>query len=335
MTIVLAVVSSLLASFALTGLARRYAERRRLVDVPNNRSSHALPTPRGGGVGFVIAYLVAVGLLHARGVVPFNTWLALSGAGAAVAAIGFVDDHAPTPARVRFLVHVLAAVWVLAWIGVNPEAAVGSGEWPAWLGALAAVLFIVWLLNLYNFMDGTDGLAGIEAVTVGLGAAWLTAVALPGNSLWLLPLVLAAAVGGFLVWNLPPARIFMGDVGSGFLGVCLATLALASLTRAPALFWVWVILLGVFVVDATFTLLRRMVRGRAFYEAHRTHAYQHAARRFGHRAVMLAVAAVNVLWLAPIAWLVATNRLPGGYGLALSYLPLIGLAMYFRAGSEG
>jgi Fuc2NAc and GlcNAc transferase len=139
-------------------------------------------------------------------------------------------------------------------------------------------------------MDGIDGLAGVEAVSVGIGAAAVSFVVLPQSSVWLLPLLLASAVAGFLVWNLPPARIFMGDVGSGFLGVCLSILALESLSLGAPVFWAWIVLLAVFVADATFTLLRRMVRGRAFYEAHRSHAYQHAARRFGHRAVTLAVA---------------------------------------------
>jgi Fuc2NAc and GlcNAc transferase len=331
--IALIIVATLLASILLTGLARRYAEHRRLVDVPNSRSSHARPTARGGGIGFVVTFEVALAALFAAGFVPLHTWLALFGAGIAVAGIGFLDDHRPMPVKIRFLVHVLAAVWVLVWLSPSLNGAIG-GAWPVGLVALVAVMFIVWLLNLYNFMDGIDGLAGIEAVSVGLAAAGLGFALLPAGGTWFLPLVLAAAVGGFLVWNLPPARIFMGDVGSGFLGVCLATLALESLAQLPALFWAWLILLGVFVVDATFTLFRRMARGRAVYEAHRSHAYQHAARRFGHRAVTLTVGALNVLWLLPIAWLVATGRLGAGWGLAASYLPLLAVAVYFRAGSD-
>jgi Fuc2NAc and GlcNAc transferase len=256
----------------------------------------------------------------------------LLGAGAAVAGIGFVDDHRHVPAKIRFLVHVLAAIWALLWLRPS-DGALGSA-WPVPLVAVVTVLFIVWLLNLYNFMDGIDGLAGIEAVTAGAGAAWLGFVLLPNGGTWFLPLLLAAAAGGFLVWNLPPARIFMGDVGSGFLGVCLAILALESLALRPAMFWAWLILLGVFVADSTLTLLRRVVRGRAFYEAHRSHAYQQAARRFGHRAVTLTVGAFNVLWLWPMAWLVATGGLAAGWGLAAAYLPLLAAAVYFRAGSD-
>jgi len=331
--IALVLSATLLASILLTGFARRYAERRRLVDVPNSRSSHALPTARGGGIGFVIAFLAALAALFAAGLVPLDTWLALLGGGTAVAAIGFIDDHRPVRARIRFLVHVLAAIWVLFWL--TPSGGAIGGGWPVPLVTVVGVLFIVWLLNLYNFMDGIDGLAGIEAVTVGLGAALLSFALWPEGGTWFLPLLLAAAAGGFLVWNLPPARIFMGDVGSGFLGVCLATLALESLALRPAMFCAWLILLGVFVVDSTFTLVRRVTLGRAFYEAHRSHAYQQAARRFGHRAVTLTVGAFNVLWLWPIAWLVATDELGAGWGVAAAYLPLLGAAVYFRAGSDG
>lgn len=331
--IALAVAAAFVASWLLTGLARRYAVRRRLVDVPNDRSSHALPTPRGGGLGFVATFLVALVALYATGWMTADALLALLGAGVAVAAVGFLDDHAHVPASVRFLVHALAAVWVFYWLDVWPGDALGV-VWPMWVGAPLVVLFVVWILNLYNFMDGIDGLAGAEAVTVAASGAALGFALWPESGLWLEPLLLAAAAAGFLVWNLPPAKIFMGDVGSGFLGLCLAAIALESLAVAPAWFWAWMILLGAFVVDATFTLLRRMARGRAFYEAHRSHAYQHAARRFGHRAVTYSVALLNLAWLLPIAWLVATERLPSLGGLLLAYLPLVGAAVYFRAGDE-
>jgi Fuc2NAc and GlcNAc transferase len=331
--IALAVVAAWLASLVLTGLARRYAVRRQLVDVPNDRSSHASPTPRGGGLGFVVTFLVALVVLHATGWVSLNASLALAGAGVTVAAVGFADDHAHMPAKLRILVHALAAAWVFYWLDVRPGEALGV-VWPVWLGALLVVLFVVWVLNLYNFMDGIDGLAGAEAVTACVGGAALGVAFWPASGVWLQPLLLAAAVLGFLVWNLPPARIFMGDVGSGFLGVCVAAIALESLAVSPAWFWAWMVLLGAFVVDATFTLLRRIVRRRPFYEAHRSHAYQHAARRFGHRAVTLATVLLNLLWLLPIAWLVASERLGGVSGLLLAYLPLIGIAIYFRAGDE-
>lgn len=327
------VMFALVASLALTGLARAYALRRELMDVPNSRSSHSRPTPRGGGIAIVLTFVVGLLLVRTIGLISPHDLVALLGAGVGVAAIGFVDDHRHVPAKVRLVVHCAAAVWVVYWMGVRPEDAVGAASWPAWFGGLLAAVFVVWLLNLYNFMDGIDGLAAVEAVTACLGAAWLAFRVVPSEGAWVVALLLAAAAAGFMAWNLPPARIFMGDVGSGFLGVCLAALALQSLGYEPALFWCWTILLGVFIVDATLTLVRRVARGDAFYQAHRTHAYQHAAHRFGHRTVTLAVGVLNMGWLLPIAWLVAFDHVTVPIGLAVAYAPLIGIALYFRAGA--
>jgi glycosyltransferase WbpL len=327
----------LCSSIVLCAVARWYAVRAEVVDHPTVRSSHVQPTPRGGGIGFVVVYLLALLTLYSLDLLELDLMVALVGAGTFVAAIGFADDHRHVPARYRFLVHVLAAMWVIYWLGMPSAATVfgSNGSWPVWLSAVLAVLYVLWIINFYNFMDGIDGIASVEAVTVALGAALLAYLARPEDGLWIAPLFLAAAVGGFLFFNMPPASIFMGDVGSGFLGVSIAALAVDTVSRAPQVFWAWTILLGVFVVDATVTLLRRIARRQRVYDAHRTHAYQHAALRFGHRAVTLAVALMNVLWLLPTAWLVSSNRLPAGVGLLVAYVPLLLVALYFRAGGEG
>jgi Fuc2NAc and GlcNAc transferase len=192
-------------------------------------------------------------------------------------------------------------------------------------------LYLVWLLNLYNFMDGIDGIAAVEAVSVCLAGA-LFYVLLGEWGLALLPLVLALACGGFLFWNFPPARIFMGDAGSGYLGMLLGLLSLQAALFDPRLLWAWLIMLGVFVVDASLTLLRRLLRGERVHQAHRSHAYQFASRQFGaHLPVTVAVAFINLCWLLPLSlWVVL-----GGDGLSitlLAYTPLIGLAVKFRAG---
>jgi Fuc2NAc and GlcNAc transferase len=204
-----------------------------------------------------------------------------------------------------------------------------------WFADVLVALYLVWLLNLYNFMDGIDGIAGVEAVSVSLGAAVLVYLATDSSSAVdiSLPLLLAGAVAGFLVWNFPPARIFMGDAGSGFLGITIGILSLHAGALAPPLLWSWLILLGVFVVDATFTLLRRLLRGERVYQAHRSHAYQRAARRCGrHLPVTLAVAAINMFWLLPVAACVATGRLDGAAGLLIAYAPLVGAAARLGAG---
>lgn len=334
MTVLLIVSLAVLAWF-LTALLRRYALARSLLDVPNARSSHSLPTPRGGGVAIVVAFLAGLCLAFFAGLgIAAELFYALLGAGLGIALLGFLDDHGHIAARWRLLGHFLAAAWALYWLGGLPPLAVFGGLLQlSWIGHVLAAFYLVWLLNLYNFMDGIDGIASVETICVCLGGAILYAL-LETSLLTDLPLLmLAASVLGFLLWNFPPARIFMGDAGSGFLGIVLGVLSLQAAWTNPLLLWAWLILLGVFIVDATLTLLRRLLRGEKVYEAHRSHAYQYASRRFGrHLPVTMAVAALNLVWLLPLAMLVAVGWLDGLLGVLIAYAPLVVLAWRFDAG---
>jgi len=257
----------------------------------------------------------------------------LLGAGGSVAALGFLDDHGHIAARWRLLGHFAASIWVLYWLGGFASISfLGVNIELGWVGHILAMFYLVWLLNLYNFMDGIDGIASVEAIFASLGAALLYWVA-GFENLIVLPVVLAVAVSGFLFWNFPPARIFMGDAGSGFLGIMLGGLSLQAAWASSSLFWAWLILLGIFIVDATFTLMRRLARGEKVYEAHRSHAYQFASRKLGaHLPVTLAVAAINIFWLLPLAGCVVLMGLDGAVGAVIAYVPLVILAVKFRAG---
>lgn len=320
-------------SFSLTWALRRYALSRSLMDIPNARSSHSVPTPRGGGVAIVLAFTLALGMLLVAGLIPSSAVLAIAGAGALIAVIGFMDDHGHIAARWRLLGHFAASTWLLFWIGGLPIVEIGGGAFDlGWFGHVLAAFYLVWLLNLYNFMDGIDGIASVEAICVCLGGCLLYWVSGATDLVWA-PLLLAVSVAGFLFWNFPPARIFMGDAGSGFLGIVLGGLSLQAAWVSADLLWGWLILLGVFIVDATFTLFRRLLRGDKIYEAHRSHAYQFASRRFGnHLPVTVAVGAINLLWLLPIALGVTQFGLNSSLGLILAYAPLVVLAIKFHAG---
>ena len=313
---------------------RRQALAHQLLDVPNSRSSHTVATPRGGGVAIALSTLVTLLVLGGMGFLDWPSALTLNGGGFLVALIGFVDDRFHVAPRWRLVGHFVAAAWVLERLGGAPTlTAMGFVFDPGWLGLAIAVVYVVWMLNLTNFMDGIDGLAGVEVITVCLGGILLGQIAAPGTQLWIAPLVLAAATLGFLVWNWPPARIFMGDTGSGFLGFMLAALSLQAGWVASRLFWCWVILVGVFAVDATVTLVVRVSRGEKFYVAHRSHAYQHAAVSHGaHLPVTVAVGLINVLWLLPVAVLVALGRLDGFVGVVIAYAPLVVAAVRLKAG---
>ncbi len=319
------------ASMLGTKVLRTYAIHKDLMDRPNARSSHKIPTPRGGGVSIVIVLLsllcLWMGFSDGFGImIPLGLWVG----GLIVALIGFADDHGHIPARWRFAVHLSSGVWLLGCLGGMPSMDGLVFPLPI-LGLVFGVLAICWVINLYNFMDGIDGIAAVEAVTVALaGGAFL---AVDGQ----LPLAYfcfcaAASAGGFLVINWSPARIFMGDAGSGFLGFILGAMMVICAWRSS---WVfpWVILLGVFIVDATMTLLRRMVNGQKWYEAHRSHAYQHAALRWGHARVTVAVALINIFWLSPMAywsWHQDVYRALGISAIALA--PVAVLCWRFNAG---
>jgi Fuc2NAc and GlcNAc transferase len=322
-----------LCSLLLTRQIRLYALSHSLIDVPNVRSSHSIPTPRGGGVAIVISFLVLLPLIAMAGYLSWSQVIGIIGAGGGVAVLGFLDDHGHIAARWRLLGHFAAASWALYWVAGLPKLTVfGISLNFGIVSYVLAALYLVWMLNLYNFMDGIDGIASIEAITVCVGAVFLYFVSGFEQLIWA-PLLLAFAVSGFLYWNFPPAHIFMGDAGSGFLGVALAILSLQAAAVSPDFFWVWLILLGVFIVDATFTLIRRLLRGDKVYEAHRSHAYQFASRRFGnHLSVSLSVGLINVCWLLPLAYLVVTNILEGGVALMLAYAPLVFFAAKFNAG---
>ncbi|MGB3123873.1 MAG: glycosyltransferase family 4 protein [Pseudomonas sp.] len=320
-------------SWVLTAALRRYALAHSIIDIPIARSSHSVPTPRGGGVAIVVSFLLALLWLGWTEIVSFHTLLAVGGAGALIAIIGFMDDHGHIAARRRLAGHFVASAWALYWLGGLPEITVfGVTINLGWVGGVLAAFYLVWMLNLYNFMDGIDGIASVEAISACLGMCllyWMSGHA----DLVLLPLVLAMAVAGFLFWNFPPARIFMGDAGSGFLGIVLGVFSIQAAWSSSQLLWAWLILLGVFIVDATFTLIRRLVRGDKVYEAHRSHAYQFASRRFGrHLPVTLAVAGLNLFWLLPVAMCVVVLGLDGALGVVIAYVPLVLLALKYHAG---
>lgn len=321
-------------SLALTALLRRYALYRSIMDIPNERSSHSIPTPRGGGVAIVVTFLISLVLLGCLQLQPYAWLTGLLGAGTLVAAIGFMDDHGHIAARWRLLGHFAAALWALFWLNGIPALSISGFVIDiGWIGTVLAAFYLVWMLNLYNFMDGIDGLASIEAISACLGMCVIYFFFGADNLIWA-PAILAMAVAGFLFWNFPPAKIFMGDAGSGFLGITLGILSLQATWAEPGFIWAWLIMLGVFICDATFTLVRRLLRGDKVYEAHRSHGYQFASRKCaGHFPVTVAVFFINIFWLFPIAFSVMKFPMAGFLGLVFAYIPLIFLAVKFNAGA--
>ncbi|SDD45488.1 MraY family glycosyltransferase [Aquimonas voraii] len=300
-----------LAAAGLCRLALAYAQRRGLLDAPGRRRSHQQVTPRGGGISFVlvVALLAPMLLPDLRMALSFSLGLL------AIGAIGWWDDHRPLSARLRLLVHVLASAQFL-WLLQGPPTDIAT-----LLQFGLSLFWLVMLVNFWNFIDGINGLASLQAlIAAGLYAGLGQAAGLSGAAL--LMLTLSAALLGFLPYNLPRARMFMGDVGSGALGFALGAFALMLLpsVRAP-----WLLLLPVapVLVDAGLTLVKRILLGRRWYAAHREHLYQWWVRRgASHVRVSLAYAAFSLLVILPAMILALERpalRLPiliGTYALA-------------------
>ena len=335
----LALSLTFLAGFGITALLTyliiRLAIQRGVIDVPNERSSHMLPVPRGGGASIVISFAIFLVAFFVYGDAPFDAAVlnSLLAGGIIVASIGLVDDVRHVPARWRFLGHVIAALLALFLLPSFPTFDVFG--FSINLGLFGFVFFafaLVWLVNLFNFMDGIDGIAGVETISALTGAMLI--LALQGQTEWLGVLgFLAACVLGFLVWNWPPAKVFMGDVCSGYLGMTLGLLAIVTTLDGGMTLWAWLILLGVFVADATTTLIRRALGGESWHKAHHGHAYQILSRYYrSHTRVSISVLIINVFWLLPLAYL-ATAYPYWGWSICLvAWLPLFVVAIRVGAG---
>ncbi len=322
-----------LGSALLTGLIRLAAQRVQILDIPVSRSAHVQPVPVGGGISIVVCVVITLVYYYGNGQIPANEMAALLSA-LIIAAIGIVDDIKQLNVQWRIPTQFLTSIFVLYYLGDVPAVDFGFFMFPeSLLLNMFAVFALVWLMNLFNFMDGIDGIAGSELIAVNL--LTLLIVMNSDDVLSLLSISLAAATGGFLLWNWAPAKIFMGDVGSSFIGFILGVMALLSMLHGSMTVWTWVLLLGVFIVDATLTLATRFRRGQRWYEGHASHAYQNAARHYkSHAKVTITVILINLLWLGPLAWL-SVQYPEMGLGLTLAgLLPLVVLALMFGAGKE-
>jgi len=297
----LTTIGWLLAAFLITAMLVRgaigYARRRGMLDLPGQRRSHQLPTPRGGGIGIVVAMLVCLpGVTWSlRATSPSAELLGLSCAALLLVALaGWWDDHRSLPAWPRLAVQLLACALLC----------VGLQAWsPSWWWLPLLLVGGAWSINLHNFMDGIDGLLAQQAAFVGSGMA-VMAWAAHQPALALASACLAASALAFGCFNWPPARIFMGDVGSGSVGLLVFAFTAMLWRLDPAWLWPALILSSAFVADASLTLLARMWRGRRWYSAHREHLYQWLARRTGsHARVDAAYLGWNLLVAAPLAWL--------------------------------
>jgi len=313
---VTAILPKLMFTFVFSafccGVYLRFARRWQIVDVPNERSSHNRPTPKGGGLPIMLAFFVGVALVSGAPVFYLSQYSAVLTGALFLTVLGVVDDISILSVRLRFLAYAVCCLLV--------SAALLHGV----LLVLCATLAMLWALNLYNFMDGVDGLAATQCFLACCGAALLASTGNGSGEYAVICLLLGFSHLGFLIWNWPVARLFMGDAGSIPTGFLMAALAVLGAARGDLAFACWAVLLAAFITDASWTLLWRVFTGQKFTQAHRAHAYQRLSRHWGsHLPVVMLLIAINGIWLFPMAW--ATLLWPQ-YAIILvilAYLPLL------------
>ena len=315
----------LAAAWAGTGAVLRVLEQRAILDHPNERSSHSVPTPRGGGLA-VVAVILAAWMAIAAFAGTLGAISPALLAAAALAAVSWVDDLRGLGPAPRLIAQ--AAAVAVGLVALPESGPVFQGIFPPALDALFAGLVWLWFVNLFNFMDGIDGISGAEAASVGAGLCLVALVGGWPGEFGLYALTAAAAALGFLCWNWPPARIFLGDVGSVPLGYLIGWLLLGA---AAAGYWAVALLLPLYyLADATVTLGRRLVRGERVWRAHREHYYQRAVQRgLGHAAVVKVVLATNLV-LGACAVLSLAHTAAAVFGIVAGSFTVGVVLWYFR-----
>jgi len=319
------VSTSAFFSWLITKYFLQHAPSLGLVDVPNERSSHTQITLRGGGIGFVVTIsMVSLALILTNQLETYFS-LALPIGGCLVAYIGWTDDRFQLSAKKRLFTHLFAA-FLVAWslFDFTPLTQLFL--------LLATTFYIAWMINLYNFMDGTDGIAGVEAFTASLWLG-LHAQLADSSALSILFWCITTSSFAFLYFNFPPAKVFMGDVGSGFLGFFFGAITIYAAFKKIIPFESSLILLALFIVDTSYTLIVRLYHREKVTQAHRNHAYQHAVQKgWSHSQVAYFTFFTNIFWLGPLSLGPVFYPLQFPVYLLIAVIPLLAWQVYQRAG---
>lgn len=316
-------------SWAVSELLRSNASRLKLIQLPNERSSHYVPTPSGGGLAIALASIVSGCAIAPQITAPICV-------SAAAAVLGLLDDRFDLSARLRLIAHFAFVGMLLAATPSLPALPTPLGELPPWAMVTLLTVGGVWWINVFNFMDGIDGLAASQAVFMGVGAITLSAVdgvLNEAEGLYTWAFIISSASAGFLVLNWPPARIFMGDAGSNFLATAIFALFVGLISADVLSLQVFAIFAALFMTDATITLLGRLRSGSSAFSAHRLHAYQKLSRtQGGHRRATLIYLAINVAWLYPLAYFARIHEGISWWLTAAAYVPIALACFGARAG---
>ncbi len=266
LSIFLITLSSAIISFMITFLIRKVALKHNIIDIPNKRSSHTIPTPRGGGISFFIVWMLSINLLFFLKVIPSNLYFALICV-IPIGIISLIDEVISLTHKIRLIVQLLSSILAIYFLGGIGKIDFGIFSFTENIIInICLVFFVVWFINLYNFLDGIDAYASLEAIFISIGLILLSR----DNIL----LILIASILGFLYWNWPKAKIFMGDVGSTVLGFTLIIIGVYYNNVNNVNILYWLTLSSLFWFDATITLIRRKLNHENISQPHKKHAYQ-------------------------------------------------------------
>ena len=285
-------------SWTITAWVKRFALNNSIIDHPNQRSLHCVPMPRGGGLSITLLILFGITTLWAYQLLSSELTMAALIGGSLVALIGWLDDRSNFSIVARASFYLLASIWSVYWmLGIDFGTNIDNI-----LLIFCLIIGIAWLTNLYNFMDGSDGIAAIQAISAGImGSVFL--IHTNESGLVYLLLIIIASSTGFLIWNWPPARIFMGDVGSCLLGFIYSIIIIETYIKNILPLTVWLILFSFFICDASLTLLFRVASGKKWYRAHREHGYQlYIQMGKSHRQLVYAILSINMFFLYPMSF---------------------------------
>jgi Fuc2NAc and GlcNAc transferase len=307
---------------------KKIAINNNIIAIKNHRTLHALPTPKGGGIVFSLLFLLSFILIWLNWQLPKELFLIVGVGGMVASIFGFIDDIKNIRAIFKLIVQIFLAAWVVYWLEYGGLLQL---EWmPNFLAIPFLLFFMIWIINAYNFIDGIDGFAASGAIFICLTLAVLLFITNGPIEIMAIFILIAAVVSGFLLFNWPPATIFMGDAGSVFLGYIFGSLLLFTTLTSNISIWSWLTVLGYFFADTLITQILRVFLVKKWYLPHRSHAYQNLARITGsHLKVTRGVILYNLMWILPLTLFSALQPEIGVFTAILAIMPALIIAFKY------
>jgi Fuc2NAc and GlcNAc transferase len=297
--IILILFFALFICIILTKFYRSFAIKNSIKAIPNNRTLHFKSVPSGGGVVFSSLFVSIIVLLEILQIISLDILMVIGIGGLIAILFGLTDDIFDISAPIKFFIQSILAAWSIFWL--DGGALVEVAWIPLWISWLVSWFMLVWMINLYNFIDGVDGMAASGAVFIPLTLIVVLLIKGESSDLVVLLSVLGISSLGFLIYNWPPASIFMGDSGSVFLGYVFGTLIIKTTMTGEVSIWSWIIVFAYFVSDTVVTQILRIILVKKWWHAHRSHAYQNLARiTESHLKVTGGVTIYNLFWIFPL-----------------------------------